>query len=596
MGCAPSKLPLIENIDGNEAAYHDRFLEDGVLGQGEFGIVKMVHDVKASSGGHGNEPLACKALRKGMVFKDNTLYAPLKAHVLQSECRILRTLAGKCFNMKLVAVYETSSVIYMVTELCAGGEMMHYVSHTMSDGLRTEDVSRIAYQSLTAMDHCAKHRILHRDLKPENIMFTTPLLGSDLRIIDFGSGTMDPPPSPSSDEEDLVEHSTFAGTAFYISPEVFQKKYTSKTDVWSIGVVLYVLVAGFPAAELQKAFNILQSSNANRNLRSLPNLPDNMPDSYYDMLEELLVYRHKKRKTAGQILRDCEFVSFHKHQETHDQEEEETMVAGSGSLSLEQIAAEAMSMGHANNDMHTDTLPNHLNLSNSKRTTSVLLSGSVRRHTSYLGYQKFERSITTLLATILSKKEYERLVRQLYKKIAEPQEPISQDDHTHDDKDQNAHHHHHHHAAKLRVIQVRDLKTILNDLDLGHVVDRMDKLPNASTYETFAYRVTLLRQFTSLDYDALNSARSISSAATPSMQRSDRRQLHRSMSFEGKPISIRGGDPNLDSSLHSLGNHSVQGNNVWDTWKQSNDRKNVVAKANQTNKTERAELSRSSKF
>eukprot|EP00978_Attheya_sp_CCMP212_P002471 scaffold5073_cov47-Attheya_sp.AAC.1 len=586
MGCAPSKLPLIENIDGNEAAYHDRFLEDGVLGQGEFGIVKMVHDVKASSGGHGNEPLACKALRKGMVFKDNTLYAPLKAHVLQSECRILRTLAGKCFNMKLVAVYETSSVIYMVTELCAGGEMMHYVSHTMSDGLRTEDVSRIAYQSLTAMDHCAKHRILHRDLKPENIMFTTPLLGSDLRIIDFGSGTMDPPPSSSKhgeEEEDLVEHSTFAGTAFYISPEVFQKKYTSKTDVWSIGVVLYVLVAGFPAAELQKAFNILQSSNANRNLRSLPNLPDNMPDSYYDMLEELLVYRHKKRKTAGQILRDCEFVSFHKRQETKDEEEEETMVAGS--LSLEQIAAEAMD--HANNDMLSNNLSNA-----SKRTTSVLLSGSVRRHTSYLGYQKFERSITTLLATILSKKEYERLVRQLYKKIAEPQE-LSEVDHNAEDHD----HDHRHHAAKLRVIQVRDLKNILNDLDLGHVVDRMDKLPNASTYETFAYRVTLLRQFTSLDYDALNSARSISSA-TPGMQRSDRRQLHRSMSFEGKPIAIRGGDPNLDSSLHSLGNHSVQGNNVWDTWKQSNDRKNVVAKANQTNKTERAEMSRqrSSKF
>jgi calcium-dependent protein kinase len=404
MGCAGSKLPLIENIDGNEAAYHDRFLEDGVLGQGEFGVVKMVHDVKAaaySNNQSNNEPLACKALRKGMVFKDNTLYSPLKPHVLQSECRILRTLAGKCFNMKLVAVYETPSVIYMVTELCAGGEMMHYVSHTMSDGLHTQDVSRIAYQILSAMDHCAKHRILHRDLKPENIMFSTPFLGSDLRIIDFGSGTMDPPPPQTNtkseeEEEDLVEHSTFAGTAFYISPEVFQKKYTSKTDVWSIGVVLYVLVAGFPAAELQKAFNILQSSKTNRNLRSLPNLPDNMPDSYYDMLEELLVYRHKKRKTAGQILQDCEFVSFHTqaHPEM-DQPHEET------GLSLEQIADEAMA-GQMTTNYDTSLTPNLSNTSRRTNMTSVLLSGSVRRHTSYLGYQKFERSITTLLATIFN--------------------------------------------------------------------------------------------------------------------------------------------------------------------------------------------------
>eukprot|EP00978_Attheya_sp_CCMP212_P015713 scaffold40628_cov63-Attheya_sp.AAC.2 len=182
-----------------------------------------------------------------------------------------------------------------------------------------------------------------------------------------------------------------------------------------------------------------------------------------------------------------------------------------GSLSLEQIAAKVM--GHTNND----TLSNNLSNSNAP-------------------YNLKRTIITTLLATILSKKEYKCLVRQLYKKIAEHQE-LSEDDHNAEDHD-----HHDHHAAKLHVIQVRDLKPILNDLDLGHVVDRMENCSMHQKNETFAYRLTLLRQFTSLDYDALNSAQSISSG--------------------GKPISICGGDPNTDSSLHSLGNHSVQGNSV----------------------------------
>ena len=52
-------------------------------------------------------------------------------------------------------------------------------------------------------------------------------------------------------------HSTFAGSAFYISPEMYQPTYTDKTDVWSVGATLYVLVAGYPADKLQKAFNIV---------------------------------------------------------------------------------------------------------------------------------------------------------------------------------------------------------------------------------------------------------------------------------------------------------------------------------------------------
>lgn len=360
---------IIEAPDGSEQDFHSRYIEDRVLGEGEFGVVKLVHDMREPD--EAKNTMACKVLRKGVVFKDNTIYAPLKAEILQCEVEILRTLNGEHYCMALKSVYETSRSIFVVTEYCAGGEMMEYISKQEED-LRTDDVSRIAFQMLDAVNHCAQNNIIHRDIKPENLMFQYPSPGSDLRLIDFGSGT-----------NKIVEglHTTFAGSAFYISPEMFQRTYGPKTDVWSVGVTLYVLVAGYPADVLQKAFNKLQSSN--RKLRELPNMPDNMPDSFYDMLEGLLEYRHKKRKSAGEML-NHEFVQFHK-----------------SAFSFEQIAMQAQ----IDDDEQISSLPGLSKPIALGRTTSVSLRGSVGRHSQFLDYQRYQRSLTTLLATLLNKKE-----------------------------------------------------------------------------------------------------------------------------------------------------------------------------------------------
>jgi len=108
-----------------------------------------------------------------------------------------------------------------------------WVSQAFQDtkGLRTEDVSRISYELWSAVDHCAKNKVMHRDIKPENIMFVDSSRGSQLRLIDFGSGRCDG--LEQTPDNDVDRYTTFAGSAFYISPEMFQHSYTNKTDVSS---------------------------------------------------------------------------------------------------------------------------------------------------------------------------------------------------------------------------------------------------------------------------------------------------------------------------------------------------------------------------
>jgi calcium/calmodulin-dependent protein kinase I len=360
----------------------------------------------------------------------------LKPEVLKGEVDMLRTLAGDHFCLLLVGVYETPRAILMVTEYCAGGEMMEYVSKQEED-LRTDDVSRVSFQMLDAINHCAKHGIIHRDIKPENVMFQYPTPGSDLRLIDFGSGT-------NKNMADGDNHTTFAGSAFYISPEMFQRTYTQKTDVWGVGVALYVLVAGYPAEVLQRAFNLLQS--ANRSLKDLPNLPPNMPESYYDMLEGLLVYRHKNRKSAGEML-NHEFVQFH-----------------SMAFTIDQISMEAQA--EANGQALKDTTATNGNQQKRPRTQSISLKGSVGRHSLFLDYQKFERSLTALLATLLDRKELVALLTALHEKMnGIKQEQLNSMNHdsinsnslaTTIEQARIAPH-----EKKLDVIPIRELKTIL---------------------------------------------------------------------------------------------------------------------------------------
>jgi hypothetical protein len=144
-----------------------------------------------------------------------------------------------------------------------------------------------------------------------------------------------------------------------------------------------------PADRLQQCFNLFQSNEPNR-LRKLPNIPDNMPDSFFEMLEGAMKYRPKTRCTAGELL-EGEFAQFHIH---HDENQTATSEDEQDDALVESA----------------DDFPPRKSMA---RTKSVLLQGAVGRHSTFLGYQSFERSLTTLLATMLPKEQCKNLVTTL---------------------------------------------------------------------------------------------------------------------------------------------------------------------------------------
>ena len=247
--------------------------------------------------------------------------------------------------------------------------------------------------------------------------------------------------------------------------------------MWSAGATLYVLVAGYPAERLQEAFNVLHSTTEDRS-KQLPNLPDNLPDTYYDMLEAALSYKHKARSTAGQLM-NGEFAQFHiQHGQVIND------VSSHGSASEADVSG-----GTSEHDVQEQ-------LVTPTRTKSVLLQGSVNRHNAYLGYQKFERSVTTVLATMLTKDQARQLLILLEEesKKESTKNGNAFGEATEKPLDIKTN------KEKLQVVTIAtllDLTAALPGDDIADVLNMIRSQKGFAWYESFAYHISFLRQFVS---------------------------------------------------------------------------------------------------
>lgn len=169
---------------------------------------------------------AMKSVRKSHVLKD-------KGTSLFNELGILKRLDHPNI-MKLFELYQDEKHYYLVSEFCAGGEL--------ADRLRRaghfSETSAANYmkQILSAVSYLHGKRVVHRDLKPENMLLDSNRDDAHIKIIDFGAAG----PFKHGEKMKLC-----VGTPHYIAPEVLNRSYDEKCDVWSCGVIMYVLLCGY---------------------------------------------------------------------------------------------------------------------------------------------------------------------------------------------------------------------------------------------------------------------------------------------------------------------------------------------------------------
>uniref|UniRef100_A0A3B3YGS5 non-specific serine/threonine protein kinase n=1 Tax=Poecilia mexicana TaxID=48701 RepID=A0A3B3YGS5_9TELE len=188
------------------------------LGKGNFAVVKLAkHKVTKTQ-------VAIKII-------DKTRLSPSNLEKIYREVQIMKLL-NHPHIIKLYQVMETKDMLYIVTEYAKNGEMF---DHLTSNGRMSEDEARKKFwQILTAVDYCHRHHIVHRDLKTENLLLDANM---NIKLADFGFGNFYNAGEPLS---------TWCGSPPYAAPEVFEgKEYEGpQLDIWSLGVVLYVLVCG----------------------------------------------------------------------------------------------------------------------------------------------------------------------------------------------------------------------------------------------------------------------------------------------------------------------------------------------------------------
>ncbi|XP_061547878.1 serine/threonine-protein kinase SIK1 [Phycodurus eques] len=188
------------------------------LGKGNFAVVKLAkHKVTKTQ-------VAIKII-------DKTRLNPSNLEKIYREVQIMKLL-NHPHIIKLYQVMETKDMLYIVTEYAQNGEMF---DHLTSNGRMSEAEARKKFwQILTAVDYCHRHHIVHRDLKTENLLLDANM---NIKLADFGFGNFYNGGEPLS---------TWCGSPPYAAPEVFEgKEYEGpQLDIWSLGVVLYVLVCG----------------------------------------------------------------------------------------------------------------------------------------------------------------------------------------------------------------------------------------------------------------------------------------------------------------------------------------------------------------
>uniref|UniRef100_A0A8C4SB22 Calcium/calmodulin-dependent protein kinase 1Da n=1 Tax=Erpetoichthys calabaricus TaxID=27687 RepID=A0A8C4SB22_ERPCA len=214
-----------------------------------------------------------------------------KESSIENEIAVLRKIKHENI-VALEDIYESPNHLYLIMQLVSGGELFDRI---VEKGFYTEkDASTLIRQVLDAVNYLHKMGIVHRDLKPENLLYFNPDDESKIMISDFGLSKME-------GTGDVM--STACGTPGYVAPEVLaQKPYSKAVDCWSIGVIAYILLCGYPPFYDENDSKLFEQILKAEYEFDAPYW-DDISDSAKDFISRLMEKDPTKRYTCEQALR-----------------------------------------------------------------------------------------------------------------------------------------------------------------------------------------------------------------------------------------------------------------------------------------------------
>lgn len=285
---ANSNLDKIKISKGNFVNFKKGLIENDyvigeVCGSGAFATVRKVTSKNTG------QVRALKIIKKQKGQDSTRMYL---------EVEILKKLVHPNI-MQIFEFYEDKKNFYIITEMCEGGELFDMI---VDKGSFSEDEAAwVMKQLMSAINYIHSSNIVHRDLKPENILLDTKK-NNIIKIIDWGTARF---------YEKNKKMNKVSGTPYYIAPEVLFEKYDEKCDIWSCGVIMYILLCGYPPFNGETDNEILNRIKVGKFVFPEEEW-ENISDEAKDLITQMLQFNPTERYSASQCLNHTWFSEHSK--------------------------------------------------------------------------------------------------------------------------------------------------------------------------------------------------------------------------------------------------------------------------------------------
>ena len=379
--------------DGGDDFANDHLLDDykvgKLLGRGQFGSVRIAFP---RHGGGGTQPWMDSSSEDEAKFAVKSVAcdgSKRSRQMVRDEIETTMAVSGRHPNLPIVfRIYEEAGgrVTHIVTEAYLGGKLLDGIGRRKR--FTVGDWESVALQLLGACAFMHGVGVVHRDIKPDNVMikrvWTDDPRPPSIVLLDFGAATF-----ARGGKRLELSSAGFEGTKFYAAPEVYKSRsYGAKSDVWSAGVLLMVLLTGTPPNDrLVRVWGDLQRGQ-------LPPMPKGTPGRFISFLKNLLTVDEVKRTSAAAALAD------------------HTWLLDGGLRRAEKLSGEDQGKGTILDRVSKGIPPAgppHRRLSSADQE----LEGTVHRAVFDSVRTEYERAATFILSVVLDPKQTKALVEQL---------------------------------------------------------------------------------------------------------------------------------------------------------------------------------------